>query len=57
MASSRIPNERIEVVAWPLDDLDGALAATVDAKTLIGLMWLREQLRRHGSTPPPDGVA
>jgi 8-oxo-dGTP pyrophosphatase MutT (NUDIX family) len=51
------PNERIEVVAWPLDDLNGALDATVDAKTLIGLMWLREELRRHGSTPRPDGVA
>jgi ADP-ribose pyrophosphatase len=51
------PHERIEVVAWPLDDLDGALGATIDAKTLIGLMWLRERLRRHGSTPPADGAA
>jgi len=34
-------NERIEVVRWPLDDLDGALAATADAKTIIGLMLLR----------------
>lgn len=50
------PGERIEVVAWPLDDLEGAIGATVDAKTLIGLLWLREQLRRHGSSPP-DGVA
>ncbi|CAB4882630.1 unannotated protein [freshwater metagenome] len=40
------PGERIEVVAWPLDDLDGALAAARDSKTLIGLMWLRERLRR-----------
>ncbi len=37
-------NERIELVAWPLDDLDGALAATKDAKTLIGLLLLRERL-------------
>ncbi len=51
------PHERIEVVAWPLDDLDGALAATVDAKTLIGLMWLRERLRRLGAVPPDDDVA
>jgi ADP-ribose pyrophosphatase len=50
------PGERIEVVAWPLDDLEGALGATVDSKTLIGLMWLRERLRRHGSSPP-EGVA
>jgi 8-oxo-dGTP pyrophosphatase MutT (NUDIX family) len=34
-------NERIEIVAWPLADLDGAIAATRDAKTLIGLLWLR----------------
>jgi 8-oxo-dGTP pyrophosphatase MutT (NUDIX family) len=33
-------DERIEVVRWPLDDLDGAIAATRDAKTLIGLLWL-----------------
>ena len=37
-------DERIEVVAWPLDDLDGALAVVQDAKTVIGLMWLRERL-------------
>ena len=51
------PHERIEVVAWPLDDLDGALAATVDAKTLIGLMWLRERLSRLAATPIADDVA
>jgi 8-oxo-dGTP pyrophosphatase MutT (NUDIX family) len=38
------PGERIEVVPWPLTDLDGALAATDDAKTVIGLQWLRAQL-------------
>jgi ADP-ribose pyrophosphatase len=36
-------NERIEIVRWPLDDLDGALAATADAKTIIGLMLLRDR--------------
>ncbi len=51
------PHERIEVVAWPLEHLDAAIAATIDAKTLIGLMWLRERLRHHGSSPLPDGVA
>ena len=34
-------HERIEIVRWPLDDLDGALAATRDAKTIIGLYWLK----------------
>ena len=34
-------NERIEIVRWPLDDIDGALAATRDSKTLIGLQWLK----------------
>jgi 8-oxo-dGTP pyrophosphatase MutT (NUDIX family) len=39
--------ERIEVVAWPLDDLDGAIDQCEDAKSLIGLMLFRE-LRRSG---------
>jgi ADP-ribose pyrophosphatase len=34
-------HERIEIVRWPLADLDGAIAATRDAKTLIGLLWLK----------------
>lgn len=34
-------DERIELVPWPLADLDGAIAATRDAKTLIGLLELR----------------
>jgi 8-oxo-dGTP pyrophosphatase MutT (NUDIX family) len=34
-------SERIDVVRWPLADLDAALAATNDAKTLIALAWLR----------------
>jgi len=38
------PGERIEVVRWPLEDLDGAIAACRDAKSLIGLMLLRQQL-------------
>jgi 8-oxo-dGTP pyrophosphatase MutT (NUDIX family) len=33
-------NERIEIVRWPLDDIAGALAATRDAKSIIGLQWL-----------------
>lgn len=35
------PGERIEIVRWPLADLDAALATTNDAKTIIGLQWLR----------------
>ena len=38
------PAERIEIVRWPLADLDAALAATDDAKTVIGLQWLRAKL-------------
>jgi 8-oxo-dGTP pyrophosphatase MutT (NUDIX family) len=39
-------NERIEIVRWPLADLDGAIAATRDAKTLISLLWLKSHGRR-----------
>ena len=38
------PGERIEIVPWPLADLDAALAETDDAKTVIGLGWLRATL-------------
>jgi 8-oxo-dGTP pyrophosphatase MutT (NUDIX family) len=38
-----IAEERIEVVRWPLEDIDGALAATKDAKTIIGLLLIRER--------------
>ena len=37
-------NERIEVLAWPLSKLDGAIAESRDAKTLIGLLWLARRL-------------
>ena len=33
-------DERIEVVPWALDDLDAAIAACEDSKTLIALLWL-----------------
>jgi 8-oxo-dGTP pyrophosphatase MutT (NUDIX family) len=32
------PAERIEIVPWPLSDLDGAIAECADAKSLIGLL-------------------
>lgn len=34
-------DERIDVVAWPLDDLDALIARVEDAKTLVGLLRLR----------------
>jgi 8-oxo-dGTP pyrophosphatase MutT (NUDIX family) len=34
--------ERIEVAPWPLDDLDGAIAACNDSKSLIGLLLFRQ---------------
>jgi 8-oxo-dGTP pyrophosphatase MutT (NUDIX family) len=37
--------ERIEIVQWPLDDLDAAIAECADSKSLIGLLMFRE-LRR-----------
>lgn len=33
-------DEFIQIVPWPLSDLDGAIAACHDAKTLIALLWL-----------------
>jgi 8-oxo-dGTP pyrophosphatase MutT (NUDIX family) len=41
--------ERLEVVSWPLEDLDGAIEECADAKSLIGLLLFRE-LRRSGRT-------
>jgi ADP-ribose pyrophosphatase len=40
-------DERIEIVRWPLADLAGAIDATSDAKTVIGLLLL-ERRRRAG---------
>lgn len=37
-------NERIEVVPWPLEGLQAAIAESRDAKTLIGLFWLARRL-------------
>jgi ADP-ribose pyrophosphatase len=36
--------ERIELVPWPLAELDSALAECRDAKTLIALNWLARRL-------------
>jgi 8-oxo-dGTP pyrophosphatase MutT (NUDIX family) len=37
-------DERIEIVPWPLADLDAAITETEDAKTAIALLWLALQL-------------
>jgi 8-oxo-dGTP pyrophosphatase MutT (NUDIX family) len=34
-------NERIEIVEFPLAELDGVIDRCADAKTLIGLLWFR----------------
>jgi 8-oxo-dGTP pyrophosphatase MutT (NUDIX family) len=34
--------ERLEVVTWPLEDLDGAIEECADAKSLIGLLLFKE---------------
>ena len=40
-------DERIEIVRWPLSDLDSAIERCEDAKSLIGLLLFLE-LRRSG---------
>jgi 8-oxo-dGTP pyrophosphatase MutT (NUDIX family) len=41
-------DEHIEIVPWPLGELDAAIAECRDAKTLIGLMWLARRLEGAG---------
>jgi 8-oxo-dGTP pyrophosphatase MutT (NUDIX family) len=41
-------NERIEIVPWPLDRLDEAIAQTRDSKTIIGLLMLHRRLQAQG---------
>ena len=37
-------NERIEIIPWPLERLQEAIAECRDAKPLIGLLWLARRL-------------
>lgn len=37
-------DEHIEIVPWPLGDIAGAISATTDGKTLVGLYWLAREL-------------
>lgn len=41
-------DERIEIVPWPLADLDAALAECTDSKSLIALLWLGRQVAAGG---------
>ena len=40
------PEERIEIVRWPLAELDAAIAECADSKSLIGMLLLRDSLAR-----------
>jgi ADP-ribose pyrophosphatase len=42
------PEERIEIVKWPLSDLDGAIEACHDSKSLIALHMLRARTGARG---------
>jgi ADP-ribose pyrophosphatase len=39
-----IEDERIEIVPWPLDRLDEAIAQCEDSKSLIALLWLARRV-------------
>jgi 8-oxo-dGTP pyrophosphatase MutT (NUDIX family) len=39
-------DERIEILPWPLDDLEAALHESEDSKTLIALLWLARERGR-----------
>jgi ADP-ribose pyrophosphatase len=40
------PDERIEIVPWPLTELDDAIEECEDSKSLIALYWLALELER-----------
>jgi 8-oxo-dGTP pyrophosphatase MutT (NUDIX family) len=41
--------EQIEIVPWPLDRIDDAIADCRDSKSLIALLWLARRLDRAAS--------
>jgi 8-oxo-dGTP pyrophosphatase MutT (NUDIX family) len=43
----------IELVSWPLSDIDGLIDTVSDAKTLVGLLWLRRAQLVGGSPGTP----
>jgi ADP-ribose pyrophosphatase len=46
-------DERIEIVPWPLAELQRAIEECRDAKTLIGLQWLNARLHGQRAALPP----
>jgi ADP-ribose pyrophosphatase len=51
-AAAADEDERIEVVPWPLDRLDDAIAECEDSKSLIALLWLKaSRLAGTGGLP------
>jgi ADP-ribose pyrophosphatase len=40
-----VPGERIEIVPWPLTELDDAIEQCDDSKSLVALLWLAGQRR------------
>ncbi len=42
--ATHLEAERLQIVRWPLDELDAALRETEDAKTIIALQWLQLNL-------------
>ena len=51
------PEERIEIVKWPLTELDGAIEACHDSKSLIALHMLRQVQRRADARTGAGGGA
>jgi ADP-ribose pyrophosphatase len=49
-------NERIEIVRWPLDRLDDAIAECDDSKSLIALEWLARRVAQGPSPRAPEGL-
>jgi 8-oxo-dGTP pyrophosphatase MutT (NUDIX family) len=49
--ATHLEQERLQIVRWPLTELDAALAETEDAKTIIGLQWLALNLDRVRNPP------
>ncbi len=45
-------SERIEIVPWPLDRLDQAIAGCEDSKSLIALLWLQARSLRSPAGAP-----
>ena len=45
--------EGLELVPWPLADLDGLIDGNPDAKTLIGLLWLSRARAQGASAGTP----